>query len=34
MATLQEECQAFCGFKQGDIEGLVGNSESVHVSGS
>lgn len=34
MATLQEECQSHCGFKQGDIEGLVGNSDGVHVSDS
>lgn len=33
MATLQEECQTFVGFKEGDIEGLVKNSDSVHVSG-
>ena len=32
MAFLQEECQTFCGFKQGDIEGLVKNSEAAHVS--
>lgn len=29
MAFLQEECQTHCGFKQGDIEGLVKNSEAV-----
>jgi hypothetical protein len=29
MAYLQGECQAFAGFQKGDIEGLVGNSESV-----
>jgi hypothetical protein len=32
MAYLQEECQTFCGFKKGDIEGLVKNSEPVHAA--
>lgn len=33
MAVLQEACQEFCGFKNGDIDNLVGNSESGPVSG-
>jgi hypothetical protein len=32
MAYLQEECQVFCGFKTGNIEGLVGNSEPAPVA--
>lgn len=32
MAFLQEECMVHCGFKDGDLEGLVKNSESVHVA--
>jgi hypothetical protein len=31
LAHMQDECQTFCGFKEGDIEGLVKNSETVHV---
>lgn len=34
MAYLQEECQVHCGFKKGDIEGLVKNSESVPADNS
>lgn len=34
MAHLQEECMVHCGFKSGDIEGLVKNSEAVHVDDS
>lgn len=32
MAYLQEECQTFVGFKSGDIEGLVKNSEPAPVA--
>lgn len=34
MAFLQDECTVHCGFKRGDIEGLVKNSESVRVADS
>jgi hypothetical protein len=30
-AYLQDEIQQHIGFKEGDIEGLVKNSETVHV---
>lgn len=33
-AVLQEECQTHVGFKPGDIEGLVKNSEGDHANGS
>lgn len=32
MACLQDECSVHCGFKEGDIEGLVKNSDAVPVA--
>lgn len=31
LAYLQEQCQQHVGFKAGDIEGMVKNSENVHA---
>lgn len=30
IGVLQDECMVFCGFREGDIEGLVKNSSGVH----
>ncbi len=34
IGILQDECMVFCGFREGDIEGLVKNSNGVHVDDS
>jgi hypothetical protein len=31
LARLQDECQTFCGFSKGDIEGMVKNSETARA---
>lgn len=32
LGYLQDECMVHCGFKEGDIEGLVKNSDAVHAA--